>query len=202
MIDFSDNEIKKLDNFPSMRRLNAIIMNNNYVSRIAANLGETLPNVSTLILTNNRIQNLSEIDSIATLKKLEILSLLENTVGTKTNYRLYTIYRIPSLKWLDYRKVTKTEREDAARYFKSVQGKSFLATIELEGRTIAETGSAGARNGANTATQLTDAQKAKVKAAIEKATTKEEIDHIERLLKVSHVCNYRFCWFFLLWVLR
>ncbi len=174
-----------------MKRLNAILMNNNYVSRVAANLGENLPELTSLILTNNRIQNLSEIDSIATLKKLEILSLLENTVNTKTNYRVYTIYRIPTLKWLDFRKVTKTERDEVARYFKSPPGKSFLAAIELEGRQIAETGNAAVAARGNAVTQLTDAQKLVVKAAIEKATTKEEIDHIERQLKVRLLMLFR-----------
>eukprot|EP01034_Spumella_vulgaris_P035931 gene35931-44305_t len=170
-----------------MKRLNAIIINNNYVTRIVSNLGDYLPELTALILTNNRLLNLSEIDSIATLKKLEILSLSENVVATKTNYRLYTIHRIPSLKWLDYRKVTKTEREECAKYFKSSVGKTFLASIAQEGRTIAETGNAGlaAKSTGAAAISLTDEQKALVKAAIEKATTKEEIDHIERQLKTG-----------------
>jgi len=174
VIDFSDNEIKKLDNFPFMTRLNAIIMNNNYVVRVANNIGDYLPNLTTLILTNNRIVNLSELVSIASLKKLEVLSLVENSVILKTNYRLYAIYKIPTLKWLDFRKVTRTERDESAKYFKSSQGKQFLASIEHELQQIAETGAAPPPK--QLELELTDAQKRQVKQAIDAAKTTAEVD--------------------------
>lgn len=195
VIDFSDNEIKKLDNFPVMQRLNAIICNNNRVLRIAANLGSNLPNLSTVILTNNRIANLSEIDSLASAVKLEILSLLDNPVSTKPNFRLYTIYKIPSLKWLDYRKVTKTERDESSEYFQSAAGKVFIATIEREKELLQQTANSAANLvGVNGTTYrpiapviLTDEQKLLVKKAIKSATTKEQIDFIETQLKSGNV---------------
>lgn len=55
-IDFSDNEIKKVDNFPRYRRLSSLLLCNNHVSRIAADLGAQLPNLSCLILTNNKVR--------------------------------------------------------------------------------------------------------------------------------------------------
>lgn len=54
-MDFSDNEIKKLDNFPRYRRLSSLLLCNNHVSRIAADLGTQLPNLSCVILTNNKV---------------------------------------------------------------------------------------------------------------------------------------------------
>ena len=39
-IDFSDNEIKKLENFPRMVRLTTLLLNNNHISKIAANVHE------------------------------------------------------------------------------------------------------------------------------------------------------------------
>lgn len=105
IIDLSDNEIKKLDNFPKMKRLNALLINNNYVSRIAANIGEHLPSLSSLILTNNKVSLLSEIDHLSSLRQIENISLIDNPVSMKANYRLYVIQRLPSLKMLDFRKV-------------------------------------------------------------------------------------------------
>lgn len=105
IIDLSDNEIKKLDNFPQMKRLNALLINNNYVSRIAVNIGEHLPSLSSLILTNNKVSLLSEIDHLTSLRKIENISLIDNPVSMKANYRLYVIQRLPSLKILDFRKV-------------------------------------------------------------------------------------------------
>ncbi|CAM9936110.1 unnamed protein product, partial [Sphacelaria rigidula] len=54
-IDFSDNEIKKLDNFPRYRRLSSLLLCNNHVSRIAPDLGRQLPNLTCIILTNNKV---------------------------------------------------------------------------------------------------------------------------------------------------
>lgn len=130
VIDFSDNDIKKLDNFPQMNRLNALIVHNNSVSRIGATLGEHLPKLTTIILTNNKVANISEIDHLASVQKLENLSLLENPVMFKSNYRQYVIYKIPSVKWLDFRKVKQSERDESAKFFKSAAGMSSVSSIK------------------------------------------------------------------------
>lgn len=188
MIDFSDNDIKKLDNFPKMLRLNALIVHNNSVTRIGAGLAEHLPKLTTIILTNNRVTNMSEIDRLAQFK-LECLSLIDNPVASKAQYRQYVLHRLPSLKWLDFRRVQQAEREESAKFFKTPAGKAFLGAVAQEARFLAEGGgSAGgagsAGSGAGGALQLTEEQKVLVKRAIEQATTREEIDNIERQLKV------------------
>ena len=55
-IDFSDNEIRKLDGFPFMNRVKSLMMNNNRIVRVAEGLDLSLPNLNTLILTNNSLQ--------------------------------------------------------------------------------------------------------------------------------------------------
>ncbi|CAN0435551.1 unnamed protein product, partial [Ectocarpus sp. 13 AM-2016] len=50
-----DNEIKKLDNFPRYKRLSSLLLCNNHVSKISEDLGTALPNLSCLILTNNKV---------------------------------------------------------------------------------------------------------------------------------------------------
>ncbi|KAJ6662934.1 hypothetical protein lerEdw1_011138 [Lerista edwardsae] len=57
-IDFSDNEIRKLDGFPLLKRLKTLLMNNNRLSRIGEGLEQSLPNLTELILTNNNIMEL------------------------------------------------------------------------------------------------------------------------------------------------
>lgn len=42
-------------------------------SRIGENLGEVIPNLNTLILTNNAIHELGDLDPLASLSKLEHL---------------------------------------------------------------------------------------------------------------------------------
>lgn len=48
-------------------------MNVSFVSRIGENLQESLPNLQSLILTNNHIQELGDIDPLSTVKTLSVL---------------------------------------------------------------------------------------------------------------------------------
>ncbi|CDJ28974.1 U2 small nuclear ribonucleoprotein, putative [Eimeria mitis] len=60
-LDLSDNQIIKLNNFPPLYRLNSLIVCNNRVTRIAPDLMTFLPNLESLILTNNRIEHLVDL---------------------------------------------------------------------------------------------------------------------------------------------
>lgn len=192
VIDFSDNDIKKLDNFPVMNRLNALLLHNNSVSRVSPALGANLPKLTSIMLTNNRISNISEIVHLASAAKLESLSLLDNPVTLKAHYRTFVIHRIPTLKWLDFRKVTQTEREESAKFFKTAAGKAFLAAVAQEVKIVESGGNVGnssngaGANGANNSVVLSEEQKVLVKRAIENAVTREEIDNIERQLKIGN----------------
>ena len=57
-IDFSDNEIRKLDGFPLLRRLKTLLVNNNRICRIGEGLDQALPCLTELILTNNSLVEL------------------------------------------------------------------------------------------------------------------------------------------------
>uniref|UniRef100_A0A2P2KWD3 U2 small nuclear ribonucleoprotein A n=1 Tax=Rhizophora mucronata TaxID=61149 RepID=A0A2P2KWD3_RHIMU len=118
-IDLSDNEIVKLENLPYLNRLGTLLMNNNRITRINPNIGEFLPKLHSLILTNNRLINLVEIDPLASLANLQFLSLLDNNITKKPNYRLYVIYKLRSLCVLDFKKVKNKEREEAEKLFSS-----------------------------------------------------------------------------------
>ncbi|CAL5321167.1 unnamed protein product [Camellia sinensis] len=62
---------------------------------------EFLPKLHTLVLTNNQLTNLVEIDPLASLPKLQFLSLLDNNITKKPNYHLYVIHKLKSLRLLD-----------------------------------------------------------------------------------------------------
>jgi Leucine-rich repeat (LRR) protein len=104
-INLSENEIRKLDNFPLLKRLKTLIIANNFISRIAPDLANNVPNITSIVLTNNNITSLSEIDALSCFKALKHLVLLENGVVKQANYRLYVINRIPSLKVLDFKRI-------------------------------------------------------------------------------------------------
>lgn len=180
-LDFTDNEIKKLENFPRFTRLKSLLLSNNHVVRINSSVGEHLVNLDTLILTNNRIANLSEIDNLSTCKNLVTLSLINNPVVRRQHYRLYVIHKIPSLKVLDFSKIKPTERKDAARLFSSAAGKLMEQDVSAE-RTFEPGDGLPSQN---PMANLTDAQKQQVRDAIAGATTAEEVDRIERQLKAG-----------------
>jgi len=169
-----------------MTRLNTILISNNHISRIDKELGSSLVGVTSLVLTNNRVADLSEIDNIATLTKLEHLCLLDNPVILKPNYRLYVIHRLPTLKSLDFHKVQQQERDAARKYFKSVVGKAMLSDISRESSaSSADTNIEHVPTAPKPPVALSEEQKQRVREAIQSAKTKEEIDVIERKLKVS-----------------
>eukprot|EP00271_Cylindrocystis_brebissonii_P008669 TRINITY_DN23141_c0_g1_i1.p1 TRINITY_DN23141_c0_g1~~TRINITY_DN23141_c0_g1_i1.p1 ORF type:complete len:299 (+),score=75.73 TRINITY_DN23141_c0_g1_i1:707-1603(+) len=183
-IDLSDNEIVKLEGFPTLKRLSTLIVNNNRITRINAGLGAALPKLGTLVLTGNRLVNLADLDSLASLEHLWSLSLLDNIVNKKPNYRLYVIHKIPSLRILDFRKVKEKEREAAKKLFGSrdaeVQVKRVSANTfvpgEVEDSTMAET--VQAKPSGPTPEQLTA-----IKAAIAAAQSLEEVTRLEEALK-------------------
>jgi hypothetical protein len=98
VLDFTDNELKKLDNFPRFTRLSCLLASNNHVSRISPLLGEQLASLHTLVLTNNRVEALAEIDHLMGCAKLTSLSLVGNPVARRPHYRLYAIHKLPTLK--------------------------------------------------------------------------------------------------------
>ncbi|XP_021091178.1 U2 small nuclear ribonucleoprotein A' isoform X2 [Mesocricetus auratus] len=104
-IDFSDNEIRKLDGFPLLRRLKTLLVNNNRICRIGEGLDQALPCLTELILTNNSLVELGDLDPLASLKSLTYLSILRNPVTNKKHYRLYVIYKVPQVRVLDFQKV-------------------------------------------------------------------------------------------------
>ena len=128
-LDLSDNEIKKFDNFPKMTRLRTVLLTNNHVTRIDPRVGNNLPLLEHLVLTNNRIANLSDLDALAAFPSLSTLSLVDNIVTRRPNYRPYVIHKVPQLKALDFRKIKPKEREAAAQLFATEAGQKIITAV-------------------------------------------------------------------------
>ncbi|GAB2240966.1 hypothetical protein Droror1_Dr00021484 [Drosera rotundifolia] len=185
-IDISDNEIVKLENFPYLSRLGTLIVNNNRITRISSTIGDFLPELHTLILTNNRLTNLTEIDPLASLSKLQFLSLLDNSITKKPNYRLYVIYRLKVLRVLDFKKVKKKERLEAENMFASKEAVEMVKTVETKTFTPGEVPSveeAPKEENVPKKAAPTPEQILAVKAAIVNSQTLEEVARLEKALK-------------------
>lgn len=180
-LDLSDNDIRKLDGFPLLRRLKTLLLNNNRVVRVADTLAESLPNLETLILTNNGMQELGDLDSLGSLKSLTYLSLLRNPVTTKKHYRLYLIHKIPHLRVLDFQRIKQKERDAANKMFKGKKGQERAQDIGKRSKTFVP----GEKLVEKTGPSKEDIEL--IKNAIAKAKTLDEVERLNQMLKTGHI---------------
>ncbi|KAF6030217.1 SNRPA1 [Bugula neritina] len=194
-MDFSDNEIRKLDGFPNLYRLKNIIMNNNKVIRIGEHLEESVPNIESIILTNNNMQELGDLDVLSTLPKLEVLrqvrcmficlfSLLGNPVTTKPHYRQYVINKVPQIRILDFRKVGLKERKAAKALFKGKKGAQLASNIGKRSKTFVP--GAGLDSKKPYTKQDKEREEA-IRKAISAAKTLGEVERLQAMLAVNQV---------------
>lgn len=72
---------------------------------------------------------MSELDNLATFSQLKTLSLTDNPVTRRPNYRAYVIHKLPNLAVLDYRKIKPKEREAAEALFVSESGQQLITAV-------------------------------------------------------------------------
>jgi len=183
-IDFSDNEIRKLDGFPYLQRVKCLLLNNNRIVRIGESLELNLPRLDTLMLTNNSIQELADLEQLTSVKSLTMLSLLHNPVVTRRNYREYVIHKFPNLRVLDFKKVKDKEREAAKKLFKTKEGKTQLKDISRKAKTFTPGDPLPeATNKTTNSAGLTPEQVRSLKTAIAKASSLDEIERLNQMLR-------------------
>jgi U2 small nuclear ribonucleoprotein A' len=184
VIDLSDNEVTRLDNFPRLHRLTTIMACNNRIQRN----GSVPPTIDTLILTNNRLTSLGDLSALTELPKLRTLSLLKNPVTRVEHYREFVIHSCPALRFFDFQLVKEKDRKEAKRFFKSAAGKKLLE----EARPSTEEEVAEASQSAKSAPiapaiakrkKLNADMVAKIQAAIMNASSLDEIHQLEAALK-------------------
>ncbi|XP_059361982.1 U2 small nuclear ribonucleoprotein A'-like [Carassius carassius] len=182
-IDLSDNEIRKLDGFPLLKRLKTLLMNNNRICRIGENLEQSLPDLKELILTSNNIQELGDLDPLASVKSLSLLSLLRNPVTNKKHYRLYVINKIPQIRVLDFQKVKMKERQEAEKMFKGKRGAQLAKDIAKQTKTF--TPGAALQTEIKTGPSAADVEA--IKNAIANATSLAEVERLKGLLQSGQI---------------
>lgn len=184
-IDLSDNDIRKLDGFPLLKRIKCLLLNNNRIVRLGEGLEKNLPNLETLVLTGNQIQELADLDPLMSLKTLKTLSLLHNPVTALQYYRSYVVYRLPHLRLLDFRKIKLKEREDAAALFKSKKGKELQKEIVKKAKLVFQASAGSSEDSKATGPSAEEIWK--IREAINKATSLEEVEQLNRLLQAGQI---------------
>lgn len=84
-MDFTDNRLDRLDNFPRLNRLSHLLVASNVLQSFDhANISKNIPNLKYLEISYNQISSLLEISNLGkACSKLEFLSLTGNPVTSK-----------------------------------------------------------------------------------------------------------------------
>lgn len=84
-IDFTDNRIDRIENFPRLERLSHLMLSGNVVETVdTKNLSTNVPNLKYIELSHNQISSLSQVANLGkACSKLESLSLVGNPVTRK-----------------------------------------------------------------------------------------------------------------------
>ncbi|KAJ7596639.1 leucine-rich repeat-domain-containing protein [Mycena floridula] len=195
-IDFTDNSIVILGNLPLLKRLHTLLLANNKVSAISTSIHLSAPNLTTLVLTNNNFTELGDLEPLKELRNLKYLTLMGNPVSEKKWYREWLAWRLPALRVLDFQRIRDKERQTGKALFLTAEGlptalatalsttvskQSTKATTMDEPRPAASTVKAGRL--------MSKEDVDKVKAAIAKATTIEEIRTLERRLREGYLIS-------------
>ncbi|KUI54796.1 U2 small nuclear ribonucleoprotein A' [Cytospora mali] len=186
-IDFTDNDIQILGNFPLSPRIQTLLLARNRVATIQPNLPNAIPNLTNLVLASNSLSELSDLDVLGRFARLTHLVLIDNPVTKKENYRYWVVWRCPTVRFLDYEKVKQAEREKAAELFGTIEEPTELASKIMGIKS--QTFSAPAANGSTTSgsrmkrLKLTDKEKQRLQERIKKASSLEEIIRLEKELE-------------------
>lgn len=90
---------------PLLKRLQTLLLANNRISAISPSIHLSVPNLTTLVVTNNAIAELGDLEPLKELRKLKYLSLMGNPVREKKWYREWLAYRLPALRVLDFQRI-------------------------------------------------------------------------------------------------
>lgn len=157
-LDLSDNEVRVLGGFPRLETLKTLLLSRNRITNVSD--VKNIANLETLVLSHNGITTLGGLQRLGDLKKLTALALDGNPVQHVPSYRSYVISILPALRMLDFQRVTQKEREEAQQEEFSVEP------------IAQQTGG------------LSDVEKAELREKLKNASTMEEIEEIEALLRV------------------
>ncbi|KAI4251940.1 MAG: hypothetical protein LQ352_004567 [Teloschistes flavicans] len=194
-IDFTDNDINAVSNFPLSPRLHTLLLARNRVNSIQPALANSIPNLTTLILTSNSLAELADLDPLRNFPRLTHLSLLENPVTRKEHYRYWIIWRCPTVRFLDYQKVKDAERKKATELFGTIKEPSALASkiMGIKSRTfdVPSTSVSGLNgalsDGKNYRVKLTEKEKKRVEVLIRNAKSLQEITRLEKELNEGRI---------------
>uniref|UniRef100_A0A8C9RWZ2 Small nuclear ribonucleoprotein polypeptide A' n=1 Tax=Scleropages formosus TaxID=113540 RepID=A0A8C9RWZ2_SCLFO len=125
-----------------------------------------------------------DLDPLASIKTLTLLSLLRNPVTNKKHYRLYVINKIPQLRVLDFQKVKLKERQEAEKMFKGKRGAQLAKDIAKRSKTFTP-GATLQMEKRKAGPSQADVEA--IKNAIASATSLAEVERLKGLLQSGQI---------------
>ncbi|KAK3938792.1 leucine-rich repeat-domain-containing protein [Diplogelasinospora grovesii] len=193
-IDFTDNDIQVLGNFPLSPRIRTLLLARNRIGAIQPNLPNAIPNLRNLVLASNNLSELADLDVLGKFARLTHLVLTDNPVTKKEHYRYWVLWRCPTVRFLDYQKVKDAERNRAKELFgasaeeptelaSQIMGtKSKTSTFDVTASSAAAAGAGGEKSKLSRL-KLTDKERKRLQEMIKKADSLEEIIRLEKALE-------------------
>ncbi|KEY70926.1 hypothetical protein S7711_00768 [Stachybotrys chartarum IBT 7711] len=183
-IDFTDNDIQVLGNFPLSPRITTLLLARNRVASIQGSLANSIPNLTNLVLASNNLAELADLDTLGAFPRLTHLVLAENPVAKKEHYRYWVLWRCPSVRFLDFQKVKQAEREKGVELFGTTEQPTELAQqiMSRKTRTVHASTNGSASSSKLSRIKLTDEEKKQLQERIRKATSLQEIIALEKEL--------------------
>ncbi|PHH88641.1 hypothetical protein CDD83_7271 [Cordyceps sp. RAO-2017] len=188
-IDFTDNDIQVLGNFPLSPRITTLLLARNRVASIQVGLPKAVPNLTNLVLASNNLAELADLDALSMLPRLTHLVLADNPVTKKEHYRYWVLWRCPSVRFLDYEKVKEAERERGRDLFGTGEEPTALASEIMAKKTASFTPSTNGSAAPSrlSRVKLTDEEKERLRERIKKAESLHEIAVLEKELNEGRV---------------
>lgn len=181
-LDFTDNSLRVLNNFPRLLRLRSILLSNNRISHLDSSLPSSIPNLHTIVLTNNQISHLSELSVLSGFSKLTFVTILNNPVTQHENYRNWIIWRNPGIRVLDFERVKDAERLQANKLFGEHESPSQLALDIIGSNSASSVIHSDSKTAGISVQKLTDDDKHRLRQSLKEATSLAEIERIQKAL--------------------
>ncbi|TQV96201.1 hypothetical protein V2A60_003360 [Cordyceps javanica] len=184
-IDFTDNDIQVLGNFPLSPRITTLLLARNRVASIQPTIATSIPNLKNLVLASNNVAELADLDILGKMTRLTHLVLVDNPVTKRENYRYWVVWKCPSVRFLDYQKVKEAERENGRELFGTEEEPTALAAKIMGKKTTtfdAPTAGDSEPRSRLSRIKLTDEEKKRLQERIKKATSLQEIIALEKEL--------------------
>ncbi|KAF4074479.1 hypothetical protein AMELA_G00239790 [Ameiurus melas] len=135
-LHLSNNRIRKIEGLEQMANLQILNLANNSIEQVPPWFGKKLRSLQKLNLQKNEIFSLHELTKLKLLKSLTELMLAENPVSDLPQYRLFLVFHLRSLEFLDGQPISEQEREKADQRFHTEEMERLEQELEEKGAEI------------------------------------------------------------------